>query len=96
MDLYRLSGSTAAEFAPLHLDHVFPSCLSLVEWPIRLPSALVPAERLDVTIRLDKGEDQRDVSMESIGLKLQHCIDTIRKEGYLDDLIVGSDRELKD
>ena len=26
MDLYRLSGTQANEFAPLHLDHVFENC----------------------------------------------------------------------
>lgn len=40
MDLYRLSGKDPKELAPLALDHVFDSCISLIEWPDRLGTIL--------------------------------------------------------
>lgn len=88
MDLYRLSGSTTSEFAPLNLPHVFSSCLSLVEWPMRLPAALVPSERrLDVTIT-HSGDDTRKLTMEARDGPWNHHLATLEREGYLDDLLI--------
>lgn len=41
------------EVAPLNLEHVFANCVSLIEWPIRLPEAIcLPTERLELDIRI--------------------------------------------
>jgi tRNA A37 threonylcarbamoyladenosine biosynthesis protein TsaE len=41
------------EIAPLNLEHVFANCVSLIEWPIRLPNTVnLPMERLELDIRI--------------------------------------------
>jgi hypothetical protein len=41
------------EIAPLNLKHVFANCVSLIEWPIRLPDTVnLPTERLELDIRI--------------------------------------------
>jgi tRNA threonylcarbamoyladenosine biosynthesis protein TsaE len=50
MDCYRLNGEDDVEESGL-MDYVVAGGLTVVEWPDRLGS-LVPAERLDIEIRL--------------------------------------------
>lgn len=97
MDLYRLSGTYDIEFSPLNLDHVFSSCVSLVEWPVRLPNHLVPkVGRLDIDIRIaDKdvidadGEHDatRLVLLESDDDQWAMKLNDLRDEGLVDDLL---------
>jgi tRNA A37 threonylcarbamoyladenosine biosynthesis protein TsaE len=98
MDLYRLPGTQAQEFSPLNLDHVFRNCLSLIEWPIRLPDSLVPSERLEITITMaamDEGTDDSDdnkprmLTLTPLSDQWHQRIRTIRDEGYVDDLLVA-------
>lgn len=55
-DLYRLKD--AEEAFELGIDDAFADGVSLIEWPDRL-GALLPARRLDLTLRMGKGETQR-------------------------------------
>jgi len=100
MDLYRLSGTTTQEFSPLNLDHVFANCLSLIEWPIRLPESLVPNDRLDIDIRIfassnDEGDSDssadnlpRIVSIHPLSSpEWTNRLHLIREEGFVDDLL---------
>lgn len=96
MDFYRLSGSSETEFLPLNLPHVFSSCVSLIEWPVRLPATLVPQDRrLDVTLSIasetsSQSDDEsatRIVCIESNDALWSIKIDQLRSEGLLDDLI---------
>ena len=55
MDLYRLGegGSRGKEAAAsslgrLQLDEAFAGAVSLIEWPERLPAAMVPQRRLEL------------------------------------------------
>jgi len=105
IDLYRLSGTNTQEFAPLNLGHVFSQCLSLIEWPIRLPSTLVPNERLDIDIRIlsqEGGADDettaasadnvpRILSLLPRSSKWTERLQLIRDEGYVDDLLLVED-----
>jgi hypothetical protein len=101
MDLYRLSGSSETEFLPLNLPHVFSSCVSLIEWPVRLPAPLVPHDRrLDVTFIIattnnetpslmnDEESATRIVYIESDDALWSLKIEQLRSEGLLDDLLV--------
>jgi tRNA A37 threonylcarbamoyladenosine biosynthesis protein TsaE len=101
MDLYRLSGSSEKEFSPLNLPYVFSSCVSLIEWPVRLPTTLLPSHdrRMDVTITI-KGTDSRGgggdyheavkriVCIESHDALWSSRIEQLIEEGHLDDLLV--------
>jgi len=102
MDLYRLSGTRSQEFSPLNLDYVFSRCIALIEWPIRLPEALIPEERLDIDIRILPGNNEvpdqdtesmednvpRIVSLLPRGSGWSERLRIIRDEGYVDDLLV--------
>lgn len=99
MDLYRLSGTLDTEFSPLNLAHVFSSCVSLVEWPTRLPKDLVPQDRrLDIDIRIaekvrgdsDHGDNEaaRTVSLESDDEFWELKIQQMRDDGLVDDLMM--------
>jgi tRNA A37 threonylcarbamoyladenosine biosynthesis protein TsaE len=101
MDLYRLSGSSEKEFSPLNLPYVFSSCVSLIEWPVRLPATLLPPHdrRMDVTITIT-GTDSRGgggdyheavtriVCIESHDALWSSRIEQLIEEGHLDDLLV--------
>jgi hypothetical protein len=104
MDLYRLSGSSETEFLPLNLPHVFSSCVSLIEWPVRLPATLVPHDRrLDVTLTIistdetpsncGDGDDDdesatRIVCLDSNDSLWSSKLEELRSAGLLDDLLV--------
>ena len=88
MDLYRLKGETEQEFSPLDLPHVFQNCVSLVEWPERLPEKLVPKERLDVSIEMIGDNGPRKVAIQSHSSRWDERLRSIRIEGYLDDLLI--------
>ena len=108
MDLYRLSGTSPSEFLPLNLDHVFSHCISLVEWPIRLPKESLPDNRLDVDIRIMAGSDSNDEAIdESNGQDFPRelsflprsstwnkRLSIIRDEGFVDDLLIASKAHL--
>eukprot|EP00527_Entomoneis_sp_CCMP2396_P002746 CAMPEP_0198144350 /NCGR_PEP_ID=MMETSP1443-20131203/14889_1 /TAXON_ID=186043 /ORGANISM="Entomoneis sp., Strain CCMP2396" /LENGTH=273 /DNA_ID=CAMNT_0043807727 /DNA_START=182 /DNA_END=1003 /DNA_ORIENTATION=- len=53
MDLYRLTGKRPNELRPLNLDHVFQSCVALIEWPERLGKEVeLPADRLEICLNI--------------------------------------------
>jgi tRNA A37 threonylcarbamoyladenosine biosynthesis protein TsaE len=96
MDLYRLSGRPE-DFMPLNLEHVFRNCVSVVEWPVRLPPSLQPPteRRLHVDIRIRSNDDEGDGDGPRLltlsypeGSHWQQHIDRIRLEGYLDDMLL--------
>ena len=88
MDLYRLPGETEQEFSPLDFPHVFQNCVSLVEWPERLPETLVPKDRLDVSIEMVGDNDPRNVAIQCHSSRWDERLRAIRNEGYLDDLLI--------
>lgn len=42
----------------MNLDHVFSDCLSLIEWPVRLPDNLLPVKRLDINITISNDSEE--------------------------------------
>lgn len=98
MDLYRLSGQPE-DLAPLNLDHVYQNCISLIEWPVRLPASLQPpiGRRLHVDIRIQSSNDDDDGGDDNVSRVLtmsypegslwQQHLETIRREGFLDDML---------
>ena len=98
IDLYRLSGHPD-DFSPLNLEYVYRDCISLIEWPVRLPPSLQPPDkrRLEVDIRIqpaDENEAEIDNNPRIVtlsypkGSEWQQHIRKIVEEGYLDDMIV--------
>ena len=102
MDLYRLPGTSLKEFTPLNLDYVFAQCISLVEWPVRLPEALVPDDRLDIDIRIladhisvdfiaDQSSEEnipRMLSLTPTSSTWRKRLTAMREGGFVDDLLV--------
>jgi len=97
MDLYRLSEGSPEDLEPLNLDFVLNHCISLIEWSSRL-GKMMPPERLEITFKIDpdtmeEEENTRYLTIIPHGEKWIKCIETIKKEGYLDDLIVEYEEE---
>lgn len=96
-DLYRLSGDNKVDFSPLDLDFVFSNCISLVEWPSRLPIEIFPpvACRLDVVLSIVPATDERRMTLRALGgSKWQERLRSLVREGFVDDLILeNSDEE---
>ena len=110
MDLYRLQEDANQEYFMLNLDHVFQNCVSLIEWPERLPKHLVPEERLEISIEsgsleVGGGTNDDDDDMEStqqlriltltpFGRTWQRRVHDMRHMGYVDDLILKETLDL--
>ncbi len=60
VDLYRIAAVTDA--SELGLDDAFADAITLLEWPQRLAAAL-PADRVDVTLRMTTAADRRDLTV---------------------------------
>ena len=102
MDLYRLPGTSLKEFAPLNLDYVFAQCISLVEWPVRLPKAIIPDDRLDIDIKIladhinvdfitDKSNEEnipRMLTLTPTSSTWRKRLTSMREGGFVDDLLV--------
>jgi tRNA A37 threonylcarbamoyladenosine biosynthesis protein TsaE len=87
IDLYRLSG-TQNEIYALDLDFVFRECISLVEWPSRLPTQLIPPNRLEVRLTILHDSDAREAVLIPHGDAWNRWLDQLVEFGFLDDLIV--------
>eukprot|EP00979_Chaetoceros_neogracilis_P004817 scaffold838_cov218-Chaetoceros_neogracile.AAC.17 len=92
MDLYRLAEGSPKDLEPLNLDFVLNNCISLIEWSSRL-GEMMPPERLEINFKIDpdtmeEEENTRYLQLIPHGEKWIKCIETIKEEGYLDDLIV--------
>jgi tRNA A37 threonylcarbamoyladenosine biosynthesis protein TsaE len=96
MDLYRLSGRLE-DLLPLNLDYVFTSCVSLIEWPVRLGDQK-PQERLEICITIpsdysaedmDCDDKLRLMSLRPSGLFWNELVQKLLDSGYVDDLIVS-------
>jgi Threonylcarbamoyl adenosine biosynthesis protein TsaE len=81
MDLYRLQDHANQQYFMLNLDHVFKNCLSLIEWPERLPENLVPEERLELSIEY-ASKMKKDGTIDTESTK-QYRILTFTPHGYL-------------
>ena len=81
MDLYRLPEHAHQQYSMLNLDHVFANCVSLIEWPERLPKQLVPAERLELSIEYAT-LSQRDDTTDMDSTQQQYRILTFHPYGY--------------
>jgi hypothetical protein len=100
MDLYRLPEHANQQYFMLNLEHVFKNCLSLIEWPERLPAHLVPEERLEISIDfatkvkhdgsvdMKSDEQYRIMSFNPIGYVWRRRVYDIRYMGYIEDLIM--------
>lgn len=100
MDLYRLPEHANQQGFLLNLEHVFKNCISIIEWPERLPVDLVPEERLEIsfdfatklrhdgTPDMKDGEEYRIISFNPIGYLWRRRVYTIRYMGYIEDLIM--------
>jgi tRNA A37 threonylcarbamoyladenosine biosynthesis protein TsaE len=84
---------------PGTLNHLF--CLftgiSLIEWSSRL-GTMMPSERLEITFKIDpdtmeEEENTRYLTLTPHGERWIKRIETIKEEGYLDDLIVEYEEE---
>jgi tRNA A37 threonylcarbamoyladenosine biosynthesis protein TsaE len=102
MDLYRLSGTRQEELEPLNLPHTFRNCLSLIEWPNRLPLAMIPAERLEISITImdddlssdtDSNSQPRAVTLTPFGIAWNERLHTLLYNGFIDDLLVNDKGE---
>jgi Threonylcarbamoyl adenosine biosynthesis protein TsaE len=105
MDLYRLPEHTNRQYFMLNLDHVFKNCISLVEWPERLPAELVPEERLEISIDFAKnvqhdevvdsnGDNQcRIMTFNPIGHLWRSRVYDMRYMGYIEDLLIEEKEE---
>jgi len=97
MDLYRLSGNCSYEFSPLDLPFAFTQCISLIEWPNRLPPKLLPSDRSTLNINLSIApatEKRKMVLTAPLGSTWGDRLRLIVEEGYVDDLLIHSnDRE---
>ncbi|TMW65084.1 hypothetical protein Poli38472_009251 [Pythium oligandrum] len=69
VDLYRLEKVSDVDAMALGLTDAFANGISLVEWPQRLQTQGVPAERLEVSIDYDQETESttRHVSFHSFG-----------------------------
>ncbi|KDO17495.1 hypothetical protein SPRG_16992 [Saprolegnia parasitica CBS 223.65] len=67
MDLYRLDSVSAVDAKAMGLEDAFASSVNLIEWPDRLTSDLVPADRLEVHIAYTDTEDERAVELKAFG-----------------------------
>lgn len=91
-DLYRLSGNCSSEFSPLDLPFAFTKCISLVEWPNRLPPELIPHQfTLNVNLSIIPATDKREMVLtaplgSTWGDRLRLMVD----EGLVDDLLLHS------
>jgi tRNA A37 threonylcarbamoyladenosine biosynthesis protein TsaE len=99
MDLYRLSGTRQEELLPLSLPHTFRNCLSLIEWPNRLPLAMIPTERLEISITImddnlpsdtDSNSQPRAVTLTPFGMAWNERLRTLLYNGFIDDLLVDN------
>jgi tRNA threonylcarbamoyladenosine biosynthesis protein TsaE len=63
-DLYRLQSPDEAY--ELGIEEAFSGSICLIEWPERL-GALLPADRLDVTLEFGEGETRRRATLEAHG-----------------------------
>jgi hypothetical protein len=100
MDLYRLPEHADQQYFVLNLDHVFKNCLSLIEWPERLPEHLIPAERLEIsfdfatkvkydgTVEIESNKQYRIMTFSPIGFLWRRRVYDIRYMGYIEDLIM--------
>jgi hypothetical protein len=98
MDLYRLQDHTNQQYFMLNLDHVFKNCLSLIEWPERLPEHLIPEERLEIsidyaskakpdgTIDMESEKQYRIMTFTPYGFVWRRRVYDIRYMGYIEDL----------
>ena len=98
MDLYRLQEHANQQYLMLNLDHVFKNCVSLIEWPERLPEALVPEERLELsieyatlakrdgTIDMESTKQFRILTFTPYGHTWRRRVYDIRYMGYIEDL----------
>lgn len=72
----------------------------MIEWPQRLENVPIPEDRLDINIRIETdekgnsvdggGEDDkaRIMTLQPTGSLWEERLQSIRSEGYLDDLIL--------
>lgn len=98
MDLYRLQDHSNQQYFMLNLDHVFKNCLSLIEWPERLPEKSIPEERLELsieyaskanadgTIDMESTEQYRILTFTPYGILWRRRVYDIRNMGYIEDL----------
>jgi len=99
MDLYRLSGRSKEELAPLNLDNVLKNCISLIEWPSRLAS--YPDSRLEILFKIEEMEEEevqtddefatRVLILKGFGERWSTKLNKIENGGYLDDMIIEYD-----
>jgi tRNA A37 threonylcarbamoyladenosine biosynthesis protein TsaE len=99
MDLYRLPEHANRQYFMLNLEHVFKNCISLVEWPERLPAEFIPEERLEISIdfatkvkpdgSVDMNSDKqyRIMKFNPIGYLWRRRVYDMRYMGYIEDLI---------
>jgi hypothetical protein len=100
MDLYRLSDHANQQYFMLNLDHVFKNCMSLIEWPERLPEKYIPEERLELsieyasrakpdgTVDMEDTEQYRVLTFAPFGYLWRRRIYDIRYMGYIEDLVM--------
>ena len=86
---------------------MFETCVSLIEWPVRLRRAVdddhdgaiaIPAKRLEVDIRIvpkklmsdddDDDTNPRRLTLRPVGAEWEDCLESLRREGYLDDMLL--------
>lgn len=92
-DLYRLSGSHKDDFSPLDLNVVFSTCISLIEWPSRLPEELQPPleSRLHIKLSIKPATDQREMVLAApLGSKWCNRLRNMVGDGFVDDLLLHS------
>ena len=93
-DLYRLSGEQESDFDPLELDFVFTKCISLIEWPSRLPTSIKPPilDRLDINLSILPSTDERQMQLTApVGSTWNERLDVLVDEGLVDDLLITDD-----
>lgn len=98
-DLYRLSGDRQNDFSPLDLDFVFSKCISLVEWPCRLPNEIGPPleNRLDVILSIVPATDERQMTLSAPeGSTWRDRLRALVREGFVDDLMLENSDEISD
>ena len=91
MDLYRLSGDEK-DLVPLDMDNVLTESTSLIEWPSRLGN-MTPTERLDITFRIGKGEQEdeeieRILTLRAHGEKWEQRLKSLKEDGFVDDMLL--------
>ena len=90
-DLYRLSGEQESDFDPLELDFVFKKCISLIEWPSRLPTSIKPPpkNRLDINLSILPSTDERQMQLTApVGSTWNERLKGMVKDGLVEDLLI--------